>query len=148
MTQHMYQHILLAAKYAPESDRVNQKALELAKQCSAKLSIVHVVDDTPLPDTSYGAIIPLDKDIQDQVLLKAKQNLLQVAGDLDVKSNDSWLIWGNPKQEIELFAEKINADLIVVGAHAKHGLALLLGSVADSILCHAQCDVLAVHLPD
>ncbi len=148
MTQIPYNNILLAASYAHESDVVNQKAFELAKQCSAKLSIVHVVDDVPLPDTGYGAVIPLDTDFHDHALLEAKNNLLRIAGQFEISPGDSWLIWGNPKQEVELFAEKINADLIVVGAHAKHGLGWLLSSISDSILNHAQCDVMAIHLPD
>ena len=37
-------------------------------------------------------------------------------------------------------------DLIVVGSHGRHGLALLLGSTANDVLHGAPCDVLAVHL--
>ena len=37
-------------------------------------------------------------------------------------------------------------DLIVIGSHGRHGLALLLGSTANSVLHHARCDVLAVRL--
>ncbi|MEO1899758.1 MAG: universal stress protein, partial [Methylococcales bacterium] len=39
-------------------------------------------------------------------------------------------------------------DLIVVGSHGRHGLALLLGSTANGVLHHAVCDVLAVRLSD
>ena len=37
-------------------------------------------------------------------------------------------------------------DLIVVGSHGRHGLALLLGSTANDVLHGAPCDVLAVRL--
>ncbi len=143
-----YQHILLAAEYSRQSQVVAARAQTLARLCQAKLSIVHVIDDIPLPDASYGQIIPLNSEIQDTELAEAQDNLLQLAGQLGADAQNCWLIWGNPKQEIELFAEKINAELIVVGSHNRHGLSLLLGSTADSILHHARCDVLAVHITD
>ena len=41
-------------------------------------------------------------------------------------------------------ADKIGADLIVVGSHTRSGLALLLGSTARGLVPGAHCDVLAV----
>ena len=38
------------------------------------------------------------------------------------------------------------ADVIVVGSHGRHGLALLLGSTANGVLHGATCDVLAVRV--
>jgi universal stress protein A len=37
-------------------------------------------------------------------------------------------------------------DLIVLGSHGRHGLAVLLGSTARSVLNGAGCDVLAVRI--
>ena len=37
-------------------------------------------------------------------------------------------------------------DVIVVGSHGKHGLALLLGSTANGVLHGANRDVLAVRV--
>lgn len=55
---------------------------------------------------------------------------------------------GSPKLEIVRVAEERQVDLIVVGSHGRHGLALLLGSTANGVLHHAKCDVLAVRLAD
>ena len=55
---------------------------------------------------------------------------------------------GKDHQEILEFAEINQVDLIVIGSHGRHGLALLLGSTANSVLHHAKCDVLAVRLSD
>jgi len=41
-------------------------------------------------------------------------------------------------------ADKLHADLIVVGSHTRSGLALLLGSTARGLVPGAHCDVLAV----
>ena len=54
--------------------------------------------------------------------------------------------FGRPADLIVEVAERENIDLIVLGSHGKHGVALLLGSTADGVLHHAQCDVLAVRI--
>ena len=41
-------------------------------------------------------------------------------------------------------ATAVACDLIVVGTHARWGLALLLGSTTDGVMHGAECDVLAV----
>jgi universal stress protein A len=43
-------------------------------------------------------------------------------------------------------ATDIHADLIVVGSHGRHGLALLMGSTANGVLHGAKRDVLAVRV--
>jgi universal stress protein A len=53
-----------------------------------------------------------------------------------------------PHQEIVSIAEREQVDLIVLGSHGRHGLALLLGSTANSVLHNASCDVMAVRLRD
>jgi universal stress protein A len=58
------------------------------------------------------------------------------------------MIWGTPKQEIVRLAEQEGIDLIVVGSHGRHGLSLLLGSTANSILHYAGCDVMTIRLLD
>jgi universal stress protein A len=50
--------------------------------------------------------------------------------------------------EIHRLARELRCDLVVVGSHGRHGLALLLGSTANDVLHGAQCDVLAVRLQD
>jgi universal stress protein A len=56
------------------------------------------------------------------------------------------LIFGRPESEIQRTAQSVGADVIVVGSHGRHGLALLLGSTANGVLHGASCDVLAVRV--
>ena len=58
------------------------------------------------------------------------------------------MLWGVPKQEIIHIADQEQVDLIVVGSHGRHGLSLLLGSTANSVLHYAKCDVMAIRLRD
>ncbi len=56
------------------------------------------------------------------------------------------MVVGRPGSEIRRQAEENDADLIVIGSHGRHGIQLLLGSTANSVLHGAACDVLAVRI--
>lgn len=143
-----YRHILVAVDFSAEDDYVAEKAGALAAKFQAKLSIIHVLDNIPMPDTPYGTVIALDEDSDYPLLEAEKTKLLGLGQHLAVEVADCWLLWGVPKQEIIHLATQQQVDLIVVGSHGRHGLALLLGSTSNSVLHHALCDVLAVRLPD
>lgn len=143
-----YQHILLAVDYSEHGDTVARKAKALASKYQAKLSIIHVLDNIPMPDTTYGTVIPLDKDSGYDLLEAEKAGLMQISDQLGVDRVNRWLVWGAPKEEIVRIAEQEQVDLIVVGSHGRHGLALLLGSTANGVLHYAKCDVMAVRLQD
>jgi len=143
-----YQHILLAVDYSENGDYVAVKARSLANKYQAKLSIIHVLDNIPMPDTNYGTVIALDKDSSYDLLETEKARLMQLADQLNVDLANRWMVWGVPKQEIIHIAEQEQVDLIVVGSHGRHGLALLLGSTANAILHYAKCDVMAIRLQD
>ncbi|MGZ4954193.1 MAG: universal stress protein [Methylobacter sp.] len=141
-----YRHILLAVDYSEHSDTVALRAKDLAERYQARLSIIHVLDNIPMPDTGYGTVISLAEDSGYDLLEAEKAKLMQIGDQLGAAQADRWMIWGTPKQEIVKFAERENIDLIVVGSHGRHGLALLLGSTANSVLHYAGCDVMAIRL--
>ncbi len=143
-----YQHILLAVDYSGHGDTVVRRAKDLAEKYQAKLSIIHVLDNIPMPDTGYGAVISLAEDSGYELLEAEKTGLMRIGDRLGVTLANRWMIWGSPKQEIARFAERECIDLIVVGCHGRHGLSLLLGSTANSVLHHAVCDVMAIRLLD
>lgn len=141
-----YQHILLAVDYSEYGDLVVRRAKELAEKYQAKLSVIHVLDNISMPDTTYGTVIPLDKDSGYALLEAEKIRLMQIADRLGIAKANCWMIWGAPKQEIVQFANQKQVDLIVVGSHGRHGLSLILGSTANSVLHYATCDVMAIRL--
>lgn len=143
-----YRHILLAVDYSGHGDTVIRRARELAEKYQAKLSIIHVLDNIPMPDTGYGTVISLDKDSGYELLEAEKAKLMRLGDQLGVAQADRWMVWGTPKQEIVQLAEQEQVDLIVVGSHGRNGLSLLLGSTANSVLHYAKCDVLAIRLLD
>jgi universal stress protein A len=101
-----------------------------------------------MPDTNYGEVISLNEDSKYDLLEVEKSKLIELGNRLGVDEDNQWLVWGVPKEEIVEIATQQHIDLIVVGSHGRHGLALLLGSTANSILHHTPCDVLAVRLLD
>lgn len=141
-----YKHILLAVDFYEQDAIVTNRAKDLAEKYQAKLSIVHVVDSIPITDAGYGADIPFDLDLTAELMAAAKKRLTGLAEKLSVPDERLWLEIGSPKQEIIRIAKENAVDLIVVGSHGRHGLALLLGSTANGVLHHALCDVLAVRL--
>jgi universal stress protein A len=143
-----YQHVLLAVDYSEQGLYVAEKARSLAYRYQAKLSIIHVLDNIPMPDTNYGTVIPLNQDSSYDLLEAEKAKLMQLGNQLNVDFANRWMLWGVPKQEIIHIAEQEQVDLIVVGSHGRHGLALLLGSTANSVLHYAKCDVMAIRLQD
>lgn len=142
-----YKHILLAVDFSDHGKQVANKAVELAQINQAKLSIVHVVENLPITDAAYGPI-PFDVDLTQEWLESSKQRLKSLAEKLGIPEQRQWLEMGSAKLEIVRVAEENGVDLIVVGSHGRHGLALLLGSTANGVLHHAKCDVLAVRLQD
>lgn len=143
-----YRYILLAADFSVHGDYVASRAKHLAEICNARLSVIHVVDNIPMPDTAYGTGIPLDEDSSYELLEEKKSRLMQLGDQLGIDASRRWMTWGVPEQEIVQMAEQEQVDLIIVGSHGRHGLALLLGSTANSVLHHAKCDVLAVRLQE
>ena len=141
-----FKHILLAVDLTEESAQVSEKAAALATAFGATMSCTHVVEPLSL---AYGGDVPMDlTTVQDQLHDTAKIQLTRLAATLDVPSERCHLVFGRPETEIQLLAEQIGADLIVVGSHGRHGLALLLGSTSTGILHGSPCDVLAVRVGD
>ena len=139
-----YQHILLAVDLSDETTQVADKGKSLAERYGADLSIVHVIEPVSY---SFGGDIPIDfTGIQDEIQKQATLQLKAMADTLGIAEEAQHLVLGRPETEIHNTAKEINADLIVVGSHGRHGLSLILGSTANGVLHGAACDVLAVRV--
>ena len=140
----IYQNILVAIDLNEEADQVIQRAHQLALQSSAKLTLVHVTE--PL-SYAYGGDMPMDlSSIQTELYDQAQQRLSGLVKQKQLGEVDQLLLSGHIKTEVHRVATELSSDLIVVGSHGRHGLALLLGSTSNGILQGATCDVLAVRV--
>ncbi|MGE8297434.1 MAG: universal stress protein [Pseudomonas sp.] len=140
-----YQHILVAVDLTEECDPVVVRAQKLAQASGAKMSLVHIVEPMAM---AFGGDVPMDLSmLQQQQFEQARERLDSFTGKYpELTADQRHLAYGQPRQEIHRLAAEQGCDLIVVGSHGRHGLALLLGSTANDVLHGAPCDVLAVRL--
>ena len=140
----VYPKILLAVDLSDESDQLISKTWNVATNNNAELTVIHVIE--PL-SFAYGGDVPMDlSTTQDQLAEHATKNLASFCKRLDYPIAEQLVITGHTESEIHRVAQEKGADLIVVGSHGRHGLALLLGSTANGVLHGAPCDVLAVRV--
>lgn len=141
-----YKHILVGLDLSAESKQVIDKIKTLFGGKDIKISLVHVQE--PL-SFAYGGDIPMDlSEIQTQLETQANQALDDYKAQLAEFPVDAHVIIGQPATEMHRFAKEHNIDLIVVGSHGRHGLALIFGSTANGVLHGANCDVLAVRIKE
>ena len=139
-----YKKIMLAVDLTEESLKVAERATQLVNAFDAELHVVHVIEPLSL---AYGGDVPMDlSTVQEQIQDQAAAHLREFSATLNVPETRQHLIFGRPESEIQRTAEEAGADIIVVGSHGRHGLALLLGSTANGVLHGATCDVLAVRV--
>lgn len=141
-----YGKILVAVDFSPHSSQTAVRAMAVAGKFGAELSAIHVVEPVPIGDPVYGVAMPFDFDLTGQMLEAARTQLAKMADEWGVPKDRLWVEVGSPKAEIVRVASEQGMDLIVIGTHGRHGIGVLLGSTASSVIHHAACDVLTVRL--
>ncbi len=143
----MYQHILVPVDGSTTSDRALQEALKLARQQSAQLELVHVVEDMRLWDSdsyiNYAELQDTIKSSGNKILAQA-QMVVQLAG---MVAEVRLLAASGERIANVIVAEakRWPADLIVIGTHGRSGFShLLFGSVAEGVVRVAQTPVLLI----
>ena len=140
-----YQHILIAVDLTEECNNVIQRAEAVASSTQARLSIVHIIEPMAM---AFGGDAPMEPSIIQQPQSEQAQTAMAnlSARYPAITEAQRHLTLGQPRHEIHRLAKEQGCDLIVVGSHGRHGLALLLGSTANDVLHGAPCDVLSVRL--
>ena len=142
-----YRNMLIAVDSTDEADEVMTAATNLATE-GCTLSSVTVVkplarvygglDMTTMADTS----VAFEREAMDQ----ATKTLTALSERYGIGADNVHVRLGNPAQEVRELAEELGCDIIVLGTHGRHGLGLVLGSTANSVLHGVTCDVLAVRI--
>lgn len=138
-----YHRILVAVDGSRTSDKALAAALEIARDCDARVRLVHAIDELAYLSEYSGDIFAMVREQAWRILDAAAK----VATDSQVPAETRLI--DNPGQRlgdaIAREAADWGADLIVIGTHGRHGLQrALLGSGAEQIIRLAPVPVLVV----
>lgn len=139
-----YKNILLVVDLSEDSRVIGERAKAIAACYGAQITLLHVVEYVPV-EPMGEALLPTVQ-IEGELVDRARQRLTELAQQLGLESSPQLVETGGIKSEIIRTAQRLNADLIVLGSRERHGLAILLNFTEDAILHAAPCDVLAVRL--
>jgi nucleotide-binding universal stress UspA family protein len=139
------QKILVPYDFSETADAALAWAAELrASTGGPPLQIIHVVSFRSMgvtPEMTVDPIPPTVEEIRD-----LERELLQAAERHGAPAHAQVLVRPDSVDQIILAAAaQLNADLIVMGTHGKTGVRrLVLGSVAEQVIRHADCPVVTV----
>jgi len=125
----------------------NAKQL-LSRACQladpANIEVIHACENLhhEHADYSHGSF-KTSEELDAAVISEAERFLSGVCLPLGIERHR--VLDGRITTALHDYAEQ-NADLVVVGSHGRHGLALLFGSKSNTVVHATTCDVLAVHL--
>lgn len=143
-----YRHILVAVDVTEEAVDVLARAMLIAQKNDATLSLITVVRPLTYAYTGIevAGLAAAAIDFERQAKASVEKTLSRLCEAHDLQPANTLVVFGTPATAIKNQATAIDADLIVLGSHGKHGLGLLLGSTANGVLHGADCDVFTVRI--
>lgn len=154
----MFHKILVPLDGSEHSLKALERATEIAKKFSGKITLIHVYSVSiqpimlPEPTTLGSPSIPILTGAEVSRIAEASRgfgNRILRDGEEKVKAEkvqvEKKLVEGHAVEEIVRAATEGNFDLIVIGARGiSHIREILLGSVTDGVIHHVHCPVLVV----
>lgn len=141
--------ILVPTDFSESSSLALRAAIQLGRKFGASVEVLHVDTEATVLVPPPGDLIPASPVDVAEVMEKSVERLNEIAEDV----RRTGLVCttatevGTTHTEIVEHAQRIGADLIVMGTHGRHGLGrVLVGSIAEKVVQHATCPVLVVPL--
>lgn len=142
--------ILVAVDFSDSSQNAFKVALNMANKYSARLILLHVINE---PVDLRGFYVPhisfekLEEEIEEGANKMMESFCRQ---NLDGYGNyESHIVPGLPYEQIIQQADQHSADLIVLGTHGRTGLDhVLFGSTAEKVVRKSPLPVLTVRLEE
>jgi universal stress protein A len=141
--------VLIALDATDEAEEVLEGATSLDPRGSVEFRVVTVIPPlmggvSGLDGASFAASWPL-RDMEETIAQETAKNIRERVAAFGIAPDRVAIRIGRPALEVKAYAEEIGADLIVIGAHGRHGLSgMMLGSTANGVLHGSPCDVLTV----
>jgi len=143
-----YRRVLAAVDLSDESNQVLDIAQVVSRKETAEMDVLHVIK--PFRHAYAGVNPATLSDIGVRFEQEADQQARKILHELTVKyalpADSAHVRHGSPQLEIQDLIKELGVDLLVIGTHGKHGVQLLLGSVANAVIHGVTCDVLAVRI--
>lgn len=139
-----YKHILVPTDFSETSGAAADRAKGLAESLGAKITVMHVIDY--IPPGHIAAELPASLASKGAVIDRARKTLSEWVEQTKLGDCNQQIEAGSAKTEIVKAAKDLAADLIVMGTHGQTGLARLIGSTTNSVIHHAECDVLTTRI--
>jgi universal stress protein A len=139
-----YKNILVAVDGSEESTRILGRARELAAGDGARLSVVLVFEPL-LGHYSFELNMADYERLQQQHEEQVAASMREMVG-AGAGADSVHFLRGKPAAEIRQLADKIGADLLVIGSHGHNPVRAVLGSTANSVLHGIHCDVLTIRV--
>lgn len=140
--------ICVAIDFSKLSYEALDYAIDLARELGARLSVLYVVEPLEFAGVDVLGGTPIaTQSIVDEHLKQARRELERVKSRrlAGLEGASTMVRMGRPAEEIVAAAGKGKANLIVLGTHGRSGLShLLMGSVSERVVRHAQCPVIVV----
>jgi nucleotide-binding universal stress UspA family protein len=138
----LFKKILITTDGSEKNIATIEEGFAIARACGSKVYATYVVDvrsfesaPADVVTADLGQMLQAESD-------SALKRVRSLAGETEV---ETVILEGKPATEIVKFAASHEIDLIVIGTKGKRGLErLLLGSVAESVVRSAGCNVLVV----
>ena len=139
--------ILVPIDFSEPSGRALEDAIALAKKFEAELHLIHCYQVYPesMVGVRYEIAAPAIEERQIREAALGRLTDWREKATAEGVSVELHVAMDRPSHGIVALAEKLPADLIVIGSHGLTGLRhVLLGSVAERVIRHAPCPVLTV----
>ena len=139
--------ILCAVDFSTASLTAFARALSIAEETDANLTVLNVIE--PLPELVKGSPL-LDWSDDHTTRAATIARLTRLRALVPRNANDyctvrTAVLEGRAWQQILALAEREQSDLIVLGVHGRNALeAALFGSNSRNVITHAHCPVLVV----
>lgn len=131
--------IMMATDFSERSDRALRRAILLAKQHGAGLSLVHVVDDD-----QPRRIVDGERDMAQALLAQQQATIRNVDG----LTCETHVNFGVPFSGIAEAVQAAGPDLLVIGPHRRAVLRdVFIGTTAERTIRSVPCPVLMVNAP-
>jgi len=140
--------ILVPTDFSKYSDKALSEALEIAETFNSKIYLVHVIRG----ETGFSIMETFDeatqKKVHEQLEKKTEtafKNQIEKFPLSDKIEIIKEVVKGVPYKEILEFQDKLDPDVLVIGAHGRSGFEeFFFGSTSEKIVRRATCSVLLV----